>query len=215
MKQKLFKTWVLVFSLSTLGTGSFYLWKFKKSVDGLKGLPEVRGADSSEASHAQSSEQHAAEGKGKVAQASGEHGGGHGEPQKTEAGHGAAPAKESGHGGEHGKEGERSPASVVSKGVPIFSLDEVYVNVNSNEGAHMMGLKLELEMFEENQRGLLKSRQSGVRDRVIELSRGFDYEKIKSLGGKLYFKEMVVSSLNEFFGQALIKNVHISSFYLQ
>ena len=62
---------------------------------------------------------------------------------------------------------------------------------------------------------LFRSRHSGVRDRIIELSRRFDYEQLVTLSGKLYFKEKVVSTLNEFFGQAVVKDAHISSLYLQ
>ncbi|NBY19830.1 hypothetical protein EBQ74_06200, partial [bacterium] len=118
-------------------------------------------------------------------------------------------------GGHGAKEADRAPASQAAKGVPLFSVDELFVNVNSENGSHMMALKLELELFESESRDLIKSRHSGVRDRIIEISRGFDYSRLNTLGGKLYFKESIVGTLNEFFGQAIIKNAHISSLYLQ
>jgi len=210
MKQRILNKAVLALTLITLGWGTFTLWKFKKSVDGLKTLPDLYGA------HHETSKEHTPV-QMKVAKNSG-----HGEPEKAVEGHGeASPAK-----GEHGEatktegghgssETERTPASVVSKGIPLFSVDELFVNVNSEKGAHLMAVKLELELFEDSEKGLIKRNQSGIKDRIIELSRGFEYERLNSLGGKLYFKELVVSEINKFLGQALIKNAHISSFYLQ
>jgi flagellar basal body-associated protein FliL len=212
MKNKILKLAVLVFSLSSIGVGSVYIWKIKKSVDSLPSLPEVYKTAQSEEKEGHGSkeqDEHGASAKGEhgeAAKAEGEgHGGEHGEGHG--GGHGEAKA-ESGHEG-------RGPASVVSKGVPLFSVDELFVNVSSEKGAHMMGLKLELELFEAKNQELLKSRHSGVRDRIIEIARDFEYEKLTSLSGKLYFKELVVGTLNEFFGQALVKDAHISSFYLQ
>ena len=197
MKNRILKVGVLVFSLSSIGIGSIYLWKIKRSVDDLRGLPEVYSSGHTEKSSESSTKR--SEGHGEVAKAG-------------ESSHGGAPKAEDGHGGSD--EG-RAPASVVSKGVLLFSVDELYVNVNSDKGAHVMGLKLELELFDEEKRDLVKSRHSGIRDRIIEISRGFDYAKLNTLGGKLYFKETIVGTLNEFFGQAIIKNAHISSLYLQ
>lgn len=191
MKQRILNKAVLALTLITLGWGTFTLWKFKKSVDGLKTLPDLYGA------HHETSKEHVG-GHGEASPAKGEHG----EAKKTEGGHGSS-------------ETERTPASVVSKGIPLFSVDELYVNVNSEKGAHLMAVKLELELFEDSEKGLIKRNQSGIKDRIIELSRGFEYERLNSLGGKLYFKELVVSEINKFLGQALIKNAHISSFYLQ
>ena len=197
MKTKFLKVGVLVLSVSSVVTGGVYIWKIKKSVELLKpALPDV---------YAMTKLEKKTEHVTALAKNEG-HGGGHGE----------APKAESGHGGGHGaKEADRAPASQAAKGVPLFSVDELFVNVNSENGSHMMALKLELELFESESRDLIKSRHSGVRDRIIEISRGFDYSRLNTLGGKLYFKESIVGTLNEFFGQAIIKNAHISSLYLQ
>ncbi len=188
MKNRIFKIGTLVIILCSVGMGGFYLWKIKRSVEGLTTLPQLYTEKKVAVLESHSS---------KIPSA-----GGHGE---------AAPA------GGHGEAANRSPGSESNqtKGTPLFSVDELYVNVRSETGAHMMGLKLELELFEVSQIALLKSRHSGVRDRVIELSRDFEYAKLNTLGGKLYFKETIVGTLNEFFGQAIVKNAHISSFYLQ
>jgi len=197
MKNKFLKVGVLVLSVSSVVTGGVCIWKIKKSVELLKpALPDVYAMTKLEKKNEHGTA---------VAKTEG-HGGGHGE----------APKAESGHGGGHGaKEADRAPASQAAKGVPLFSVDELFVNVNSENGSHMMALKLELELFESESRELIKSRHSGVRDRIIEISRGFDYSRLNTLGGKLYFKESIVGTLNEFFGQAIIKNAHISSLYLQ
>ena len=206
MKNRIFKIGTLVIILCSVGMGGFYLWKIKRSVEGLTTLPQLYTEKKVAILESHSSKIPSAGGHGEAAPA-----GGHGEAAPA-GGHGeAAPA------GGHGEAANRSPGSESNqtKGTPLFSLDELYVNVRSETGAHMMGLKLELELFEVSQIALLKSRHSGVRDRVIELSRDFEYAKLNTLGGKLYFKETIVGTLNEFFGQAIIKNAHISSFYLQ
>ncbi|MSP18659.1 MAG: flagellar basal body-associated FliL family protein [Bdellovibrionales bacterium] len=179
MKNRILKIGTLAITLGSVGMGGFYLWKIKRSVEGLTSLPQLY------------TEKHVAVVEGHS-------------PKIPSA-------------GGHGEAASRSPESESNqtKGTPLFSVDELYVNVRSETGAHMMGLKLELELFEVSQIALLKSRHSGVRDRVIELSRDFDYAKLNTLGGKLYFKETIIGTLNEFFGQAIIKNAHISSFYLQ
>lgn len=211
MKTKFLKVGVLVLSVSSVVTGGVYIWKIKKSVELLKpALPDVYAMTKLEKKNEHGTA---------VAKTEG-HGGGHGEAPKAESGHGGghgeAPKAESDHGGGHdAKEADRAPASQAAKGVPLFSVDELFVNVNSEKGSHMMALKLELELFESESRDLIKSRHSGVRDRIIEISRGFDYSRLNTLGGKLYFKESIVGTLNEFFGQAIIKNAHISSLYLQ
>jgi len=224
MKNRIFKIGTLVIILCSVGMGGFYLWKIKRSVEGLTTLPQLYTEKKVAVLESHSSKIPSAGGHGEAAPAGG-HGeaapaGGHGEAAPA-GGHGeAAPA--GGHGeaapaGGHGEAANRSPGSESNqtKGTPLFSVDELYVNVRSETGAHMMGLKLELELFEVSQIALLKSRHSGVRDRVIELSRDFEYAKLNTLGGKLYFKETIVGTLNEFFGQAIVKNAHISSFYLQ
>lgn len=206
MKNRIFKIGTLVIILCSVGMGGFYLWKIKRSVEGLTTLPQLYTEKKVAILESHSSKIPSAGGHGEAAPA-----GGHGEAAPA-GGHGeAAPA------GGHGEAANRSPGSESNqtKGTPLFSVDELYVNVRSETGAHMMGLKLELELFEVSQIALLKSRHSGVRDRVIELSRDFEYAKLNTLGGKLYFKETIVGTLNEFFGQAIVKNAHISSFYLQ
>jgi flagellar basal body-associated protein FliL len=238
MKGRILKIIALVFVLSTMGVAGLYLWKIKKSVDGLASLPEVYNpgeAQKKAEELTKKSEKHMAageghgggheeghgEGHGEAKAEGGEHGGGgeHGEAKAEGGEHGgghASEAKAEGHGEGHGEGGHeaRKPASKVAS-VPVFSVDELFVNVTSEKGVHMMGLKLDLELFEEGKKEMLKSRQAGIRDRIIELSREFDYEKLQTLGGKLYFKELIVTALNEFFGQAIVKNAHISSFYLQ
>lgn len=147
-----------------------------------------------------------------------EHGGGHGEA-KSEGGHGEAAKNEHGGGGGHGEgggghgapaEGERKPGSVG-----LVSIDEVFVNVGSGVSVKSLGLKLELELFEESSRPMLDQKQSGIKHSIIEVSREQDVSRLTTVSGKLYFKECLVSRLNEFFHQPIIRDVHFSSFYLQ
>lgn len=142
----------------------------------------------------------------KTADAHGAPAGGHGEAPKADA-HGA-PAADA-----HGAPaagGERSTA-----GIGLVSVDEIFVNVGSGEKVKSVGLKLELEMFDESSRAIFDKKQSGIKDAIIEASREQDSDRLQTVAGKLYFKEYLVSKLNSYLKEPLVREVHFSSFYLQ
>lgn len=162
-----------------------------------------------------------------------EHGGGHGEAPKAgghgetaKAGehgeapkggeHGEAKAEEHG-GGEHGGGEHGAPAADGRKpaSVGLVSIDEVFVNVGSGERVKSLGLKLEVELFEESSRPMLDQKLSGIKHSIIEVAREQEAVRLSTVGGKLYFKECLVSRLNEFFHEPIVRDVHFSSFYLQ
>lgn len=148
------------------------------------------------------------------------HGGGHGEAPKAEehgGGHGEAAKNEHGGGGEHGG-GHGAPAAGDDRkpaAVGLVSVDEVFVNVGSGDRVKSLGLKLELELFEESSRPLLDQKVSGIKHSIIEVSREQEVSRLTTVAGKLYFKEALVSRLNQFFHQPIVRDIHFSSFYLQ
>lgn len=103
--------------------------------------------------------------------------------------------------------------------VPIVSLPEVFANVNSGTGEnrkmHMLGVKLDIELFEEENRPLLESRVAGVKNAIITTALEQDVEWLDTMAGKLYFKETIVARMNEFFQTAVVRDVHFTSFYMQ
>jgi len=94
-------------------------------------------------------------------------------------------------------------------------IDELFVNVLDGEENHSLGVKLDLELFDEAGRSVLDSRQSGVKDAIIETTREQSYGDLTSISGKLYLKELLVSRINAFLRKPVVRSIHFSSFYLQ
>ncbi len=140
---------------------------------------------------------------------------GEGGEHAAPAGEHGAPASEHGESAEHGAaaaavEPDAEPA------VPILSLDEMFLNIlEGREKVHTLGLKLDLELFEESSRSILESRASGVKNAIIEASREQDFARLNTVPGKLFFKETLISRINGFLRKAAVRDAHFSSFYLQ
>ncbi len=145
-----------------------------------------------------------------------EHGGGHGEAPAGGHGeapaHGEAPPAEHG-GGEHG-EAAAAPAK-KSEALSLVSFDEIFVNVAADERSYGLGVKLEIELFDDSSRALIEKRQPAIKDAIIQTSREQSFHKLNTVAGKLYFKELLAERINEKFGMPLVRNVHFSSFFLQ
>ncbi len=108
-------------------------------------------------------------------------------------------------------------ASAKPEEMVLYSLDEVLVNINQDKVVtnHLFRLKLELELFEPETRSQVERQLAGVKHTVIETARSQDFNRLNTLDGKLYFKEELVSRLNEFFRKAAIRRVHFTTFFLQ
>lgn len=136
--------------------------------------------------------------------------GGHGAPaaEASKDGHGAAAPAEGGHGA--------PAAAAANPPSPILSIDEVYANIpGEGQRNHSFALKVELELFDESNRSVIEERSSVVRSTILDAVRQNDYRGLSSLSGKLYFKEVLVSRINEALGGPAVRDVHFSSFYLQ
>jgi len=182
--------------------------------------PPVHEEPSAEAGHGEAK---AEGGHGEAKPAEGGHGeakpaeGGHG-AAKAEAGHGEAkPAESGGHGAPaEGGHGAPAAAAMSANVEASVSLDEIYVNLGGpKEKSHDLALKLELELFKPEHKGTLGKRQGGLRHVVLDAARREPFDRLKSVPGKLYFKEKLVGDLNQFLGAPVVKNIHFISFYLQ
>lgn len=129
-------------------------------------------------------------------------------------------SSEGGHGG-HGAPGP-APASIVEHSdepvAPIMlTFDDVVANIGpyDSEKAHMLIVKLNLELFDEGNRKLIERRQGGVKHTILELARHQSVGDLKTLSGKVYFKEQIVSELNAYLNQPVVKDVHFASFLLR
>jgi len=98
---------------------------------------------------------------------------------------------------------------------PLVSVGELVVNIYSSSTApHFLRVEMDLELFEEAQRRWVLKRRVGLKNTVIEVARLQQYESLKTLGGKLYFKELVANRINEFLNVPAVRKVHFTSFYL-
>ena len=143
-------------------------------------------------------------------------GGGHdggGHEAKKEDGHGG------GHdGGEGGESADHKPASLaVAPGTPIIvAMEQTFANVlDSQKRAHSLMLKLDVELFEDANRALVDQRDGVLKSTIIETVREQTYEDLNTLGGKVYFKEVLVSRINEALRKAIVRDIHFNMFYMQ
>lgn len=129
----------------------------------------------------------------------------------------AVPAAEAGHGAHAG----RVPASFEHSDEPVvpilLTFDDVVANIGPYDSpkAHMLIVKLNLELFEETNRKLIERRQGGVKHTILELARQQSVGDLKTLSGKVYFKEQIVAELNAYLNQPVVKDVHFASFLLR
>jgi len=128
------------------------------------------------------------------------------------------PAQVAEHGekAEPGEPGERAPASVQIPAAPVVALDEVYVSLGTPaKRTRSLVVNLELELFEEKGRDTIDRFRPAVRDLVLQTAMEQPYEELKTLPGKLSFKEILVARINKLVNQPAIRNVHFATFYLQ
>ncbi len=199
MNKTLSKVLILFVGLVNLAASAFLT---KRVYESVKALPEVSREVASE---------HAPAGHGAPAE------GAHGAP--------AAPA------GEHGAAAPAAPA-VDAHGNPIaakgasdpkqrtwVALEEMYVNVVQGESdtrdARAMAFKIEVELFDENARQTLESHQAVVKNAVIEVARQQDFDTMRTVAGKLYFKEALVEQVNETLHSPLVRDIHLASFSIR
>ncbi len=117
--------------------------------------------------------------------------------------------------GAHGVN-ERSPASHAGTGSSMVALDEVYVSLGATpKRSRSLVVNLELELFEERGRETVDKFRPAVRDLVLQVAMEQPYEALRTLPGKLSFKEVLVSRINKLVNLPIIRNVHFAAFYLQ
>ena len=205
---------ILVISVCTTGLlgGGYFLYR---SMDELSTIPEME--ESAHLPAAGHGDEHAAadaHGGGHGEAKADAHGGGHGEAKADAHGGGHGEAKADAHGGGHG-DGHAPASAPVAAASSLVSLDELFINLSLGDQSHSLGLKLEVELFDEKQRGHFEKLAPGVKHTIIQVSREQNFYRLNTISGKLYFKELIVSRLNDFMKEAVVKEVHFASFFLQ
>lgn len=114
-----------------------------------------------------------------------------------------------------GKREQASQSPVTSNMIPFLSLDELFANLTQSEKNHTLALKMDIEFFDSEAKEEFKGRQGAVRNLVLQTSREQKYEELSSLAGKLYYKEVLIRRMNEYFQKPLVKDLHFASFFLQ
>lgn len=187
MNKTLSKLLIIFIGLVNLTATVFFT---KRAYEGVKALPEIHR-------EVASTHEPAAAGHG---------GGGHGAAAP------AAPAVDA-----HGNPIPAKPSD-DGKLRSWVSLEEMYVNVLKGEDsrdAHAMAFKIEVELFDESARHFMEERQAVIKNAVIEIARRQDYDTMRTIAGKLYFKEALVEEVNETLKFPLIRDVHLASFSLR
>ncbi len=128
-------------------------------------------------------------------------------------GHGAAPAAAPA--GGHG-----APAAAVvesnSKLRSWVTMEEMFANVLSEgQESHTVSFKLEVELFDESSRKLMDDHQALVKNAILEVARTQQFDELRTLAGKLYFKEALVGKVNDTVHFPLVRDIHLSSFALR
>ncbi len=101
--------------------------------------------------------------------------------------------------------------------IALVSLEDLYSNVQSpekDEGTHFVVVKLNLVLFSEKDRTIIEKFATPIKDKVIEISRNQKYEDLRTIAGKLYYKELIVSNINEMLKNAFIRDAQFVSFYV-
>jgi|GEM_PF-4103038 len=142
-------------------------------------------------------------------EAAADHGGGHGAPAADAHGASAADA----HGAARAPASAEKPTSISRSWI---SMDQMFVNLSGpeNEG-HSLTFQLEIEVFEESNRQIIESRLATLKNAAIEVARDQSFGRLKSLSGKLYFKESLVSAMNESLRQPIIRDIHMGTIFLK
>ncbi len=195
---------VMLTGMINLGvTGYFALWAWEQ----IKAMPELPVREVASA-HEPAAGEH-----GAPADAHGAPASDHGAP--AAGGHGAAPAADHGGGG-HGAAAAAPAVAIDPRLRSWVTLEEMFVNVqNPDESAHTLAFKLEVELFDESARHLMEERQAVVKNAVLEIGREQEFDSLRTLAGKLYFKEALVSRINQTVKFPLIRDIHLASFALR
>jgi flagellar basal body-associated protein FliL len=118
-------------------------------------------------------------------------------------------------GGEHGGGHEAKPAAApVQKS--LISLEEIFVNVKSpGENPHALAFQMEVELFQDKFRTVLEPKMALLKNTVIEAALEQPYEDLRTLSGRLYFKESLVAGINKAFHFPLVREIHFNSYFLK
>lgn len=111
---------------------------------------------------------------------------------------------------------DRAPAAYRGPVSPVVALDEVYVSLGATpQRTRSLVVNLELELFDERGRDTVDKFRPAVRDLVLQAAMEQPYVSLRTLPGKLSFKEILVSRINKLVNQPVVRNVHFATFYLQ
>jgi flagellar basal body-associated protein FliL len=114
-------------------------------------------------------------------------------------------------------EGHAAAKSTPSGESVQFELDEVVSDLapSKDEKTHSLSVHLELELFDDGDRTVIEKASGGLKDTIVSLIRAQTVENLASLSGKLYFKESLVSKMNTFLNQPVVRDIHFSSFLIK
>lgn len=99
----------------------------------------------------------------------------------------------------------------------LVSFDELVGNVAITDPRrlHTLSIQLNFEIFDEANRAIIEKNSAGIKNIVLEAIRAETLESLSSLSGKLYFKETLVSHVNQYLNFPAVRDLHFASFLLR
>ncbi len=100
----------------------------------------------------------------------------------------------------------------------VVGIDEMIVNLLSGrepEKLFSLGLKLELQLFEDADSKEVNRNLGPIRHTILEATRDQDYYHLKTTAGKLYFKEILIERINRLLNVSAIRDVRFAALVFQ
>lgn len=97
----------------------------------------------------------------------------------------------------------------------VFPMGELLVNVGAAVEPHYLRAEIDLELFDERSREILSGKKGAIKHTIIQAIHEQDFDSLQTLGGKLYFKELLTARLNRFVNHPAVRQIHFTSFFLQ
>lgn len=96
----------------------------------------------------------------------------------------------------------------------FFTMDKITVNLDGYP-RRIMQTEINLEMLDEKGFEEVVTLGPKARDAILHVLTSKKYDDIDTLQGKLFLKDQIASTLNQFMNEGIVKDVYFSEFIVQ